>query len=83
MKKAIAFLRNESEITEDIVVFEGVILGFPQNVDRLNIGLHGQNWLDSIVFFQDVVQKLLHFSSHKLPDYLKGMRAVSLIQSTS
>ena len=47
-----------------------------------SIGLHGQNWLDSIVFFQDVVQELLHFSSHKLPDYLKGMRAVSLIQST-
>ena len=47
-----------------------------------SIGLSGQNWLDSIVFFQDVVQQLLHFSAHKLPDYLKGMRAVSLIQST-
>jgi Transposase DDE domain len=46
-----------------------------------SIGLHGQNWLDSIVFFQDVVQELLHFSAHKLPYYLKGMRAVSLIQS--
>ena len=46
------------------------------------IGLHGQNWLDSIVFFQDAVQELLHFSSHKLPYYLKGMRAVSLVQST-
>ena len=47
-----------------------------------SIGLYGQNWLDSIVFFQDVVQELLYFSSHKLPYYLKGMRAVSLIQST-
>lgn len=45
------------------------------------IGLHGQNWLDSIVFFRDVVQELLGFSTHKLPYYLKGMRAVSLIQS--
>ena len=45
------------------------------------IGLHGQNWLDSIVFFRDVVQELLGFSAHKLPYYLKGMRAVSLIQS--
>ncbi|MBE9166393.1 hypothetical protein IQ238_02205 [Pleurocapsales cyanobacterium LEGE 06147] len=24
-----------------------------------SIGLHGQNWLDSIAFFQDVVQELL------------------------
>jgi len=47
-----------------------------------SIGLNGQNWLDSIVFFQDVVQELLHFSVYKLPYYLKGMRAVSLIQST-
>lgn len=47
-----------------------------------SIGLNGQNWLDSIVFFQDVVQELLHFSAHKLPYYLKGMRAVSLVQST-
>ena len=46
------------------------------------IGLHGQNWLDSIAFFQDVVRELLHFSPHKLPYYLQGMRAISLIQST-
>lgn len=47
-----------------------------------SIGLHGQNWVDSLTFFQDVVQELLSFSSHKLPDYLKGMRAASLISST-
>lgn len=47
-----------------------------------SIGLSSQNWLDSIIFFQDVVQELLHFSAHKLPCYLKGMRAVSLVQST-
>lgn len=46
------------------------------------IGLHGQNWLDSMSFFQDVVWELLRFSTHKLPYYLKGMRAVSLIQSS-
>ena len=45
------------------------------------VGLHGQNWLDSVEFFHDVVQELLHFSTHKLPYYLKGMRAISLIQS--
>lgn len=46
------------------------------------IGLHGQNWLDSMAFFQDIVQELLRFSPHKLPNYFKGMRAVSLIQSS-
>jgi hypothetical protein len=46
------------------------------------IGLPGQNWLDSMAFFQDAVRELLRFSSHKLPYYLKGMRAVSLIQSS-
>lgn len=46
-----------------------------------SIGLHGQNWLDSIAFFQDVVQKLLSFYPHKQPYYLKGMKAASLIQS--
>jgi hypothetical protein len=46
-----------------------------------SIGLSAQNWLDSIVFFQDVVRELLRFCPHKMPDYQKGMRAVSLIQS--
>jgi hypothetical protein len=47
-----------------------------------SIGLHGQNWVDSMAFFQDVVRELIRFSTHKLPYYLKGMRAVSLIQSS-
>lgn len=47
-----------------------------------SIGLHGQNWLDSIAFFQDVVQELLSFYPHKQSHYRKGMRAVSLLQST-
>jgi hypothetical protein len=47
-----------------------------------SIGLHGQNWVDSMVFFRDVIPELLSFSTHKLPYYLQGMRAVSLIQST-
>jgi hypothetical protein len=45
-----------------------------------SIGLNGQNWVDSMAFFQDVLQELIRFSTHKLPYYLKGMRAVSLIQ---
>ena len=46
-----------------------------------SIGLHGQNWLDSMAFFQDVVQELIGFYPHKQSYYRKGMRAVSLIQS--
>ncbi|MGL5076777.1 MAG: IS4 family transposase [Waterburya sp.] len=46
-----------------------------------SIGLHGQNWLDSIVFFQDVVQELCSFYPHKQSHYRKGMRAFSLLQS--
>jgi Transposase DDE domain len=48
---------------------------------NFSIGLNGQNWVESIAFFQDVIQELLSLSSHKLPYYLKGMRAVSLIKS--
>lgn len=48
---------------------------------NFSIGLHGQNWVDSIVFFQDVVQELLRFSTQKNDYYRQGMRAVSLIQS--
>lgn len=29
------------------------------------IGLHGQNWLDSLTFFQDAMQQLMSFSPHK------------------
>ena len=47
-----------------------------------SIGLNAQNWLESMAFFRDVVQELLCFSSHKMSYYRKGMRAVSLIQSS-
>lgn len=45
------------------------------------IGLHGQNWLDSLTFFQDEMQQLMSFSPHKHSYYRKGLRAASLIQS--
>ena len=44
-------------------------------------GLQGQNWLNSIAFFQTVVRELLSFSPHKRDYYLQGMRAASLVQS--
>lgn len=46
-----------------------------------SIGLSGQNWLDSIAFFQEIILQLLRLSPHKIAYYLKGMRAISLIQS--
>lgn len=46
-----------------------------------SLGNSGQNWLEEMAFFQDVVQELVSFSPHKLPYYLKGMRAATLIQS--
>ena len=45
-----------------------------------SIGLHGHNWLDSIVFFQDVIPELLSFFPHKQSYYRKGMRAAFLRQ---
>lgn len=47
-----------------------------------SIGLSGQNWLDLIAFFQDLVLQLLQLSPHKTSYYLKGMKAVSFIQSS-
>ncbi len=48
---------------------------------NFSIGLNGQNWLDSLAFFQDVVHQLLSFSTGKNDYYRRGMRAASLIQS--
>ncbi len=46
-----------------------------------SIGLHAQNWIDSMMFFQDVIPELLRFSTQKNDYYRRGMRAVSPIQS--
>jgi hypothetical protein len=48
---------------------------------NFSVGLHGQNWVDSMAFFQDVVQELLRFSTGKNDYYRQGMRAASVIQS--
>ena len=44
-------LPNQVELIDDIVTFL--------------LGKHGQNWVDSMAFFQDVVQELLRFSTDK------------------
>jgi hypothetical protein len=36
---------------------------FYRRHSSFSIGLHGQNWSESNTFFQDIVQKLIHFSS--------------------
>ena len=46
-----------------------------------SIGLHGNCWINPMSFLPELIQDLLRFSRHKLPYHLKGLRAVSLIQS--
>ena len=48
---------------------------------NFSIGLHGNCWANAISFLPELIQELLRFSRHKLPYHLKGMRAMSLIQS--
>lgn len=45
-----------------------------------SIGLHGQNWIESNTFFQEIVQELIRFSTDKNDYYRQGMRAKTLIQ---
>ena len=47
-----------------------------------SIGLHGQNWVNKMSFLPELIQELLQFSRHKLPYHKRGLRAMSLIQST-
>ena len=46
-----------------------------------SIGLHGNCWVNAMSFLPEMIQELLRFSRHKLPYHLKGLRAMSLIQS--
>ncbi|NEP34873.1 IS4 family transposase [Moorena sp. SIO3B2] len=46
-----------------------------------SIGLHGHNWVNQMSFLPELIQELLRFSRHKSSYHLKGMRAISLIQS--
>jgi cellobiose-specific phosphotransferase system component IIA len=49
-----------------------VLLNLKENIQDIAVlllGKHGQNWLDSIAFFQDVVQELISFYPHKQSYY--------------
>lgn len=45
------------------------------------IGLYGQNWVRFMAESWSLVQDLMRLNSHKLEHYLRGMRAMELIQS--
>ena len=53
---------------------------FYRRHSSFSIGLHGQNWIESNTFFQDLVQELISFSTDKNDYYRQGMRAKTLIQ---
>lgn len=44
------------------------------------IGLHGNIWIYSQTFIKDLVEQLMCLNPNKLPFYLKGLRAMSIIQ---
>ena len=46
------------------------------------IGLYGQNWINFMDKCWELVKKMMRLSRHKLDNYLQGMRAMKLIQST-
>lgn len=46
------------------------------------VGLYGQAWIITLNYCQHLVTQLMSLSPHKLPHYQRGLRAMSLIQST-
>jgi hypothetical protein len=46
------------------------------------VGLYSQIWLGFIDLCWDLVEKIMRINRNKLEYYLRGMRAMSLIQST-
>jgi Transposase DDE domain len=46
------------------------------------IGQHLHHWLRLDEMLKDIVQELLHFSRHRLADYIRGRRAIALAMNT-
>lgn len=46
------------------------------------VGLYGQLWVGAMEFWADLAHDLMRLKPSKLPDFRKGLRAMSLIQST-
>ena len=46
------------------------------------IGLYGQKWINFMDKCRELVYALMRLSRHKLDNYLRGMRAMKLIQSS-
>ena len=53
----------------------------PRRHSSFYIGLYGQNWVKFRDDCWDLVQDLMRLSLHKLEHYLRGIRAMNLIQS--
>jgi hypothetical protein len=47
------------------------------------VGLYGYLWVGAIEFWFDLAVSLMRLKPNKLPNFQKGLHAMSLIQSTS
>ena len=44
------------------------------------VGLYGNLWVIAWEFLVDIVQEMMHLSLHKLPNYQRGLKAMSMLQ---
>lgn len=44
------------------------------------LGLYGNLWVIAWEFLVDIVQEMMHLSLHKLPNYQRGLKAMSMLQ---
>ncbi|MEG4937567.1 hypothetical protein QUB07_30705 [Microcoleus sp. F8-C5] len=86
----ITFAYTQATLSGDILPSKGVAnyVGRPKEAkrqtrrhSRFYLGLHGQDWLDSLDIFAQEVEELVSLSPQKRRYYQRGRRAASLIQS--
>ena len=86
----ITFAYTQATLSGDILQSKGVAnyVGRPKEAkrqtrrhSRFYMGLHGQDWLDSLDIFAKEVEELVSLSPQKRRYYQRGRRAASLIQS--
>ena len=46
------------------------------------IGIYGDLWIIAWEFLMDIIQDIMNINRHKLPLYQKGLRAMSMLQTT-
>jgi hypothetical protein len=47
------------------------------------IGLYGQNWIDFMAGYWNIVEQLMKINSNKLEYYRRGLKAMELIMNAS